>query len=489
MSKQSVGKSTVIISLSKGLSLIMNMLCVMVLSRIRTLEEYGTYSQILMSVSLVSTLFLLGLPGSINYFLARAEEREEKRNFLNQYYTLNLLLSLLVGVVLFFGIPALEWYYNNPAIGQYGFFLLLYPFASLTMSSIENVLVVYERTHILICYRFLNSLALLLAVLAADWIGLSFWQYMMLFLIVELIFALWVYLLIGKLAGGFALHLNFGYLRSILVFSLPLGLATAVGTLSKELDKMVISALFTTEEYAVFANAAKELPLTVLAASTTAVIMPKLAVLLKREKKEQAASLWKECMVLNFAILALPVFGLITYAPEAMTLLYSEKYLPGVLVFRIYAFLELLRCTYWGLFLNATGNTKAIFKNSVFCLGLNVVLNLLFYKIFGFCGPALATVVVSYYSASKLMRLTAKKMDFPMRTLIPFKSLAKIFLLNVAFAAVFAIIKEILPVEQFIGQTGEALLLGAVWTALYVATIFPFAKRKWKAINQSGSID
>ena len=116
LSKQSVGKSTVIISLSKGLSLIMNMLCVMVLSRIRTLEEYGTYSQILMSVSLVSTLFLLGLPGSINYFLARAEEREEKRNFLNQYYTLNLLLSLLVGVVLFFGIPALEWYYNNPAI-------------------------------------------------------------------------------------------------------------------------------------------------------------------------------------------------------------------------------------------------------------------------------------------------------------------------------------------------------------------------------------
>lgn len=489
MSKASIGKSTIILTASKGLSLVMNMLCVMVLSRIRTLDEYGTYSQLLMSVSLLSTLLLLGLPNSINYFLGRAEDHQDRRNFLHQYYSLNLILSALVGVILVLGIPALEWYYKNPAIGEYAFFLLLYPFASLTMSSVENVLVVYDRTDTLIGYRFFNSLALLLSVLVADWTGMSFRGYMIVFLAVQVLFGLWVYVLVRRLAEGLRFRIDKSQLRTILAFSVPLGLASSVGTLSRELDKLTISALFSTEEYAIFTNAAKELPLTILAASTTAVIMPKIALLLKRKQKEQAVSLWRESFALNYAVIALPVFGIITFAPEAMIILYSEKYLPGVSVFRVYALLELLRCTYWGMLLNATGNSRYIFRNSIYNLALNVVLNILFYMAMGFIGPAIATVVSTFILAAIMLRKTAKALDISTLSMLPLSEIGKISLLNLALAVVFYAGKALLPLDAVIGTVAESVILGGIWSLAYAVLVFGYVKSKWHTINHYGELD
>ena len=56
------------------------------LVRFRTLEEYGTYSQLLLVKNLITTIFIMGLPNSINYFLARAETEEEKRKYLSTLY-------------------------------------------------------------------------------------------------------------------------------------------------------------------------------------------------------------------------------------------------------------------------------------------------------------------------------------------------------------------------------------------------------------------
>ena len=484
--RTSIGKSTLIITASKLASLLMNMLCVMVLARIRTLEEYGTYSQLLMSISIVSTVFMMGLPNSVNYFLGIADSQETRQTFLGNYYTLNMILSVLVGICLCASIPLLEKYWNNELIGSYAFFLLLYPFASLTMPSIESVLVVYDRSDILLYYRFLNSLSLLLIVLLADRIGMSFRQYMICFLSTELCFALAVYVLVTHIAGKLRFSFSLSRIREIAVFCIPLGLATSIGTLSAELDKLVISFLYSTEEYAIYSNAAKELPLTALAAATTMVIMPKIVALLHQGKSEQAVSLWKDSFVANFTIMAVLVTGIIVYAPEAITLLYSEKYLPGVSVFRIYTLFLLMRCTYFAMILNALGYSKYIFYNSILMLGLNVVFNILFYSLFGFIGPALATVVETLVSASILYWETAKKLHVSVRVLIPYRELLFVTLVNIVFGAIFGRIKALLPLEHLVGNIAEAVLLGVVWVLLYGVLMLRFLRQKWAKINQHG---
>lgn len=498
--RNSVGKSTLLITASKLASLGINMACVMVLSRIRTLDEYGTYSQLLLAINLVSMLFIMGLPNSINYFLAREESAEGKRAYLSHYFTLNLLLSAFAGVILFLSVPVLERYFHNDAIGTYSFFLLLYPFASITMSAVESVLVVYERPRTLVLYRLLNSLSLLGILVAADALGMTFRQYMALFLLTELLFALAVYVIAGQLAGGLRLAFSTAKLREIAVFCIPIGLASAVGTLSAELDKLVISAFFSTSDYAIYTNAAKELPLTVLSSATTMVIMPKIVRHLHRGEEKQAISLWKDAFVLNYAVMAVMVFGIVAYAPEVITILYSEKYLPGVTVFRIYALLLLQRTTYWGMFLNATGNTRYIFRVSVFTLIGNFFMNILMCKAFGFVGPAVASVLVECMGNYMLLRTTAKKLQISVVSLFPAKTSTMVTIINLILMVFFVWLKNVLPLEAvfaniignrfstqntaIVGRCMESITLGILWVVAYVIILRGPIQRQWKKFNE-----
>ena len=110
----------------------------MLLARFRTLEEYGTYSQMLLVINLFASIFMLGLPNSINFFLARAENQDEQRKFLSVYYTASTALSILLGVALVCAVPLIEGYFKNPAIRSFAYFLAIYPWANVISSSIAN---------------------------------------------------------------------------------------------------------------------------------------------------------------------------------------------------------------------------------------------------------------------------------------------------------------------------------------------------------------
>ena len=77
----SIINDTIKLTISKVMSLVIAMVSSMLLSRYRTLEEYGTYSQLLMVINIMTSLLMLGLPNSINYFLSRAETEEEGQRF------------------------------------------------------------------------------------------------------------------------------------------------------------------------------------------------------------------------------------------------------------------------------------------------------------------------------------------------------------------------------------------------------------------------
>lgn len=92
--KSTIAGDALKLTISKMIILVLSMIAAMLLSRFRTLEEYGTYSQLLLVINLVTSIIMLGLPNSINYFLARAETEESRQKFLSIYYTLRPFLVL-----------------------------------------------------------------------------------------------------------------------------------------------------------------------------------------------------------------------------------------------------------------------------------------------------------------------------------------------------------------------------------------------------------
>ena len=133
-----MGGDAIRLTLSKVITICITMATTMLVSRFRTFQEYGTYSQLLLVINLVSSLLMLGLPNSINFFLARAETQEERRKFLTLYYVLSTAISGVIGLVLVLIIPLIEIYFKNKAIRAFYYFLALYPWTSIVSSSIET---------------------------------------------------------------------------------------------------------------------------------------------------------------------------------------------------------------------------------------------------------------------------------------------------------------------------------------------------------------
>lgn len=466
------------LTVSKLIGNLLVLASAMLLARVRTLDEYGTYSALMLVTQLAAAVFMLGLPNSINYFLAKAETRAEKNRFLSLYLTLSTALSAVLGVALLLLTPLFASYFKNPDLKTFGFFLLIYPWERVIMAGIENILVVLGKTRALMGYRISNS-AMLLFIIALVWlIHGSFLLYMILYLVVEGAYALAVYGLASRYTGKLQFLLDSEMLRRVLAFSLPLGLASVVGTLNIEIDKLMLGHLLTTDQLAIYANASKELPLTIVASSLTAVLMPKMVRLFKAEKNLEAVAIWRDVTTISYAIMAFFAFGLAAFATEAMTILYSEKYAPGGLVFAIYSLGLLLKCTYFGLVLNTTGNTRLVLWSAIGALAVNVVLNWVLYLLLGMIGPALATLISAVLMNLFQLVFSCKITGIPFSAIFPWRNVLLLTGLNLLFSAVFLWIHKTL----FPGAW-QAVVLAAVWGILYAGLLFRPGIRRWRELS------
>ena len=108
------------------------------------------------------------------------------------------------------------------------------------MSSIENILITSKKTSILMVYRILNSIFLLLIILLVEIFNWGFNIYMALFILVEVIFAISVYFIVNSVFGQLRTLFDKALIKNMLIYSIPIGLASVVGTLNIELDKLMI---------------------------------------------------------------------------------------------------------------------------------------------------------------------------------------------------------------------------------------------------------
>ena len=483
-SQTRVGNNAVKLTAAKFITLGISLVSSMLLSRFRSLTEYGTYSQMMMAISLATTLIMLGLPNSINYFLGKAKSDEERSGFLSVYYTISTVLSFLVGVALVAITPLLEIYFKNELISTFWYFLATYPWTKVIISGTENLLIAYNKSNMLMLFKVLNSVSLLAIILIIQVLGGTFAQYIILFLAVEVLFTLWTYFIAKKSAKKLHFSLNKELIKTIFKFSLPIGLASMIGTINIELDKLVITSMFSTEELAIYTNASKELPVSIIATSITAVLLPQVVKLMHNDKKEEAVKLWKSATTISFAIISFIAFACFVFAPEVIEVMYSAKYLPGVAVFRVYCMVLFCRCTYFGLMLNATGKTKFILYSSIGTLLLNLSLNYLFYLLMGFTGPAVATFLSTVIMAVIQLLYTSKRIQVSFFSIFPWKNCGLFILFNGLCGMAIYFLKSAIEGRWEINSIICAIGLGILWFAFFALVMFKPLKKQWTILNK-----
>ena len=199
-------------------------------------------------------------------------------------------MTVVIAIFLLMAVPMIIQYFNNPLIRNLLYFVI-YSWASLMINSLSNACIVYGRVNKLLYFSLAQSIIILLILVMAKMMSLSFRVYMYFYMASLSGFAIVGILWIRKFSGKINFNLNIKVIQEIFKFSIPIGMASVVGTINVQLDKFVIGRFFSTEQYAIFTNASRELPVTLVATSLTAVLLHHVK-LLNKENKKEAVELW-----------------------------------------------------------------------------------------------------------------------------------------------------------------------------------------------------
>lgn len=391
------------------------------LARLITPAELGSYRQLFLIYTTVSTLMMMGIPQSLLYFLPKYDSVAQKRLHVSRIKDISFVLSLLfaLGLVLFRGWIAAG--FNNPALAKLLLVYALYPVFMFSSSLYSYVML--GQSNAASAARFtifsISTDALLImgtALISRD-----------LNLIVAAVVAAsslqWLYSRIKLKSYTAPPSLDVPFYKRQFAYALPLGLSSIIGMLSIQLDKFVISAFFDPASFAVFSIGAMELPfISILTNSVNSVLLPGIS---SAPDKSSMSDIFRAAVRKN-AIFIFPIALLCyLYAPQIITILYTDVYNGAIPYFRVYLYLLPLRIATFGMIFMALGKTRVILWNAVFTLVCNLILNLILVRRYGMMGAAVATVIMTALSVLLYIVLIRFQIGLSLSRLIPWLPLAK----------------------------------------------------------------
>ena len=491
--RASTGKQIVFLTGIQVWNQAVNLLKTMVLSRVFSLDEYGTYAKMILVLDFFFAIVVLNLPSAANYFIAKSDSEASKRNFLYTYYILCTAVGILMGSLLYLGSPLISNIFHNTSIMNYRWYLGFVPLFQIIMKAKTYVLAAEGKSKLVAKISLIYSAF----VLGSLWIisrsnhalGVCLGS----FFALEGAYALVGYFIAYRYtcheakAGVQKLVFDKKVVAEIYKYIVPVGLSSLILVINTKVDKIFVSLTSSDATYALYTNASKELPVAIISTALSAVMIPKIVTLLKSNDKDGAIKIWRHTFGMVSWAFSLLLIGTVAFAPEVMTLLYSAKYLEGLTIFRIYLFLIPFHCINYGMLLNAFGKTNYLLKCSVISLVLNIALDFLGYFTIGLPGLGLATVVSAAVMAALEIQYSAQLLGVTVWNLIPVKKLLAFAAANLFLCGCAMLAHKMLNIDLFIGGVGEAILLGFICSGVSLLIHLKQLKAEWSGLNAISS--
>ena len=409
------------IGVGRFLRTVSKLLFALILVRLISKYDFGTYRQVFLLYNLLSVIFFLGIPTSIYYFLPQLENNQQKQ-FIIQSELFLFFMGLLLGGVFLAGSELIGKSFSNPDLPGYLKLFAFYPLLDFPVQTLPPMLICLDKhkqsavVNVIFVFTFLFSLVIPL--LAGGTLTHAFISLIGVSA-VQLILVL-VYII--RLIGGVPRIFDFKMIKNQLKYSIPLGFSGFATLISRELDKLVISFFFLPQVFAVYAIGARELPfVTIIPYAVSSTLFPKFVLLYKQKQRQELINLWHNAIT-KVSIILLPLFSIFfVTANEVVTVLYTSGYVESVPVFRYYLLLILIHVTAFDSLILSLGFPRIVLIASLSAILLNTVFNVLCIHLFGFVGPAIATIVVSYGITIFFIRVILTKLGVSWQQVFPWR--------------------------------------------------------------------
>lgn len=402
------------------MTILINILSTAILSRMVSLEAYGTYSTGNLIVTTAASVTILGMMDASNYFYH--QNQLSKRDCLNAIGFLQIVIGAVCAAVIMASRNLITAYFRNPMLNGIYIYIIFRPLLENLSNSLLSLQMAIGRARAVGIQNVLFSVSKLLAILLTVFVTKD----------VKTVFA--AYLLMDSLSVWYYYHnfktaefvinpfaFNKDVLLPVLRFAVPMGICVMTNSLARDIDKMVIGRFESTAQLAIYANCAAPLPFSIISNAFLTIIVPAMTRFVQSDKKEQAQRLYRDYLSVGFVTTSILTVTCMVLSEEAILLLYGEKYLTGKWIFLIYLVVDLIKFANTGLILSAKGKTKTLMEISVAMLVLNGVLNLLLYRWMGVIGPAVATVILTVATTVILLQKSCRIIGTSVAALLDWK--------------------------------------------------------------------
>ncbi len=386
----------VLLTFIKLVTMTLGLVTTRLLSQYLSVHDYGTYSQVLLIVSTVSSLTIFGMLDGMRFFYCKDNDADKREAYIATIFVFQLVLGTVAGgIVMTLSAPLCQ-YFDNPDIKGLLIFAAALPMFQNLIGSLQVLIVSVGQARKLALRNLIVSVARLATVICIVLLVRNIAVLMTVTLALDISQIVYFVLVLWKSGCNIRLtRADIHLLGDILRYCTPMAIFILVSSINRDLDKYLISVMTDTETLARYANASKQLPFDVIISSFGTVLAPQIARLFAENAKEEASKLYKAFLEITYISTGILCFAALSAAPQLVKLLYSNKYMNGLPIFRIYILVDLLRFTNMTLVLSAAGQTKRLMIIGLGTIALNAALNFSFYQIWGVMGPAVATLMVT----------------------------------------------------------------------------------------------
>ena len=433
--------NTFIVTLGRSVERIVLLVSTIILSRYLSQDDFGTYRQVFLITGLMITMFTFGIPHSINYFLPQFS-KEKQKSFIIQTMIFQIGIGFFSAIILWFGADIISNSFHNPVLKRFLRLMVLYPLFFLPVTSYSNIFICINKAKLSGILSPILGLIKLSFILLVVFLKLSvefFFIAIILFSVIQFILILF---LILKHFFRIKIRLSFENFIEQIKFAIPIGLASILGIIIVKVDQLMISSFFSVEQYATYSIGTLEIPfINILTVAAMAVLTPFLVQQYRNKRIDLFINKWNNSILkIGYIIFPVSIF-FIFFSEETIILLYSEKYAVSALIFKIYLFRLFVKITFFGHILLALGKAKIIFIYTLITLIINIILNFLFINIFGFIGPAIATVIAAFLISFLQLKKISQILEIKLSKIWPWSKLFLILFISIICGYISSLFK------------------------------------------------
>ena len=432
---------SIFLAFTKIITLLFGILSAKILSTGLTLQGYGTYSQANLIMTTGTSVILFGLGDALNYYFNNKDKQiteDMKSRIVNTVFFIEIVLGLILGLVVIWGKNLIAMYFSNDTVKNLLYVVAVLPVFSNIIYFMQVLCVAVGRAKKMSLYSLVLTIVRILAVYLSVYVlNNIIWIYVSILCmdIVNII----LYNLDVKKSG---VHINptkisIKHIKPILKYGLPMGVYAITSTFTRDLDKLVVGRLGGTEELAIYTNCSKVLPLDFFVTSFAVVLIPYIYRRVSEGRREESLDLFSSYLKVGYYTVWTLGMSVLVAPKSIISFLYADIYVSGTAVFVLYIFYSMLRFASIHLILTAAGKSKRVMMYSIVSLILNLILNVLFYHMWGMIGPAISTLIVAVIYMTLILGDTIKILQAKVKDVFDFKDLLwfALSLLIVWFAA------------------------------------------------------